>query len=720
MNIENSYKSLVSLFFSILVVLGLSACGGGDQTNTPVTGPSGGTESVVFESSSLQLDASQTSITGTITTKFNGTGSATLSNFESSISGCGTGTTLVGTDNTQTYSDNNSVVSNLVVTFSAPCTVTAPKLAITATQKNDDNVSRAFSATSDEITTTPIGGVTSNIVTIVPDTSSQNITLTQNNEAKTITLRVFDINNVPVESGSISVRYPSEYINGVDVGALNPISQANIVNGEATFSYVGPSDLLDLTNNGSTGTSFTFYDTSNIAKSVTVAINYAPVTTTPPPSLTDYTVALIGPNNPKPTVDLESNPVFSIQVKDDKGNLVDNSNITGSITSKHPNVVKLRTTTNTLVDSLSFSENNFQFTATTNTIAGLSDFDIALQITDAGGNVVDKNVTKAITILSGPPTAMSISYVSTGQNANESNFVETMVVFATDKYNNPVNTQPTFSTGAIAGYANDASGNGLGNNFAVRLSPVATVKDSGSGTGQLDAPDIASTTIDPFNESIAVFGDGYTYHASGKWDIASSSGTSVFFDETFTLPDVANMGYAIGHNYRQKVCEFGEESVLNVVSKDGTYKFDETGHALIEMTYDYYLMGKRVAVYVNTIGTLVSEDVETKVGEVSMHTLRGNGLDAIPGAYTIAKGSSGVNVTFSVKISNTEEYLRNSRFGISVETSGDVVVTGVTSSNSDIYDCATNGGFAFVTYTVDAPVDGGSITVKELLIADEF
>jgi len=735
MNLKNGSNAAAALLLSFAIAFGLTGCGSSDQSNPPLVS----TNSVVeLVSSSLQYNAAGTTISGTITTSYPTTlsGVAALSGFSADITGCSVSTVTVGTGNTITYTDNNNIISNVEITLASSCSSTS--VTLSATETNDANTTSSWNKTA-SVSAAAAGEITSPIATIVADTATQNIELTQNNESRQIVLKVYDINNGPVSGGTISVRYPNEVLTGVDVGTLAPVDSAEIQNGEAVFNYTGPSDLISLINSGHTNTVFTFFDTLNPTKSVNVTIAYNPDTTTPPPLLTGYTVDFIS-SNQEATTNLDTTAVFTLSVKDDNGKLIANEDLNSTdITSMQPNLVRFIDATGAEVDTLHFDgKNNIAMTIKTYTVAGLVPFAIALKIKDANGVLADKNVTKSITVFSGPPTAMSISYASTGQDANNVKFIEKMVVSLTDKWNNPVNTQPTIYAGAITGYTVDPTST-VGNQYMIRNTTAtaqATVSSHAIGANLHDATGVNFDVIDPYNDVLMTFGNSYSYQASGKWDIdAATGGTDIFMTDTYTAIDpTSNMGYAVGHNHRQDICDFGREWIGQVDSADGTFKVDSTGSVVIDFRYDYQLTGKTVFFGASVVGTLNSANgaEELRMGEAVKHTLRGHGIES-PGTYNVPKGFSGTVTFYNFGLTDTAEYLRNAKFSFSqIETTGDVLATYDASSNdvnpvttrSRIYDCvddngADTDGRAWVRYNVTS-TEGGTMTLSNGLVVSEF
>lgn len=719
MNLKFGWRSTAALLSSLALTIGLVGCGSSDQSNPPLVKP----ESVVeLVSSSLQYDAAGTTISGTITTKYADTliSEATLSGFSSIIEGCSVANTLVGTSDVVTYNDDNDTLSNITIVLDTACTTTS--VTLSATEADDANMTSAWSE-SVSISLAPANAVESPIVTIVPDEATQNIVLTQNNEPHQIVLKVFDIDNVPLSNGEISVRYPSEVINGIDVGTLSPVDKVTIENGEARFTYVGPSDLTSEIASGRTGTVFTFFDTLNPTKSVDVVITYNPDTTTPPPVLTGYTVEFVS-SNQQATTNLETTSVFTLSVKDDKGNLIPNDDLNSSdIISLQPNLVKFIDATGAEVSSLHFdAKNNIAMTIKTYTTSGLAPFGFVLKIKDANGVLGDKNVTKSITVFSGPPTAMSISYAGTDQDAANAKFIEKMVVSLTDKWNNPVNTEPTIYAGAITGYTVDSTSI-TGNQYLIRQSAVAAIDSDGAdGATMIDSSGADLSQVDPYNDILMTFGNGYTYQASGKWDISSAAGSTVTMTDKYTsLNPTIDMGFAVGHNHRQDVCEFGREWIGQIDSADGTYKIDKSGSAIVDFRYDYILTGKTIVFGASSIGTLNSTGEELRMGEAIRHTLRGHGYDgtvscSIPAGYS---GECGV----TVHLTDTGYSARNVNFDYTITGGEDLTINAVTTSMlTGLYTCE-NSGRSYVTLDVtNGTADSATIgiTIRPNHIISEF
>lgn len=710
MNVKFGWKTIATLLSSFALTIGLAGCGSSDQSNPPLVK----TDSVVeLVSSSLQYNAAGTIISGTITTKYPITlsGTATLSGFSSSLTNCSVSSTTIGTD-TVTYIDNNNVVSDVQITLSSTCSATS--VTLSATETDDAN---AISSWSEIASVNAAGDITSPIVAIIPDDATKNVVLTQNNEPRRLVFKVYEEGNVPATSGSISVRYPNEVLNGVDVGSLSPVKTASIAdNGVAVFDYTGPSNLTGLAEENITSATFVFYDAENESTIANVTITYEPDTTVPPAVLTSYDVEFIG-SNAAPTINLDDVEVFTLSIKDNKGNLVPDADVNATIISNQSDLVKFLDEDGNEVTSMSFTETNpATLRLKTNTIAGLADFDIQLQIRDANGAVGDKNVTKAVTVFSGPATAITIHYRDTELD-EYGIFNEKMIVRLADKWDNPVNTHPKIYVGGIAGYKT-AAASGVGNDYLIDGSKTGTISQDPVGAKLTVASGIDLSDIDEYNDVLMTYGDDYKFHASGKWDIDSVVGTDIFLKDAFNSSiDVDGIAFAIGRNYRNDLCT-NDKYVVNVDSADGTYVVNSDGVAVVDISYEPRAVGQQIMISVNLIGMVNELGEEIRLGEIEEVTLRGHGLDN-PGSYTVAANASGT-VDFSIKLTDVPEFLRSARFDYLDETTGDVNATCTSSADTKADQYSITACQSWISCDYIAGPGGGSINIKGAILADEF
>ncbi|MEA2027391.1 MAG: hypothetical protein U9N49_00240, partial [Campylobacterota bacterium] len=294
---------------------------------------------------------------------------------------------------------------------------------------------------------------------IVVTNSSKEITLTNNSQQESIGIRVFSSENAPYSEGSVKVALPDKITTGVDVGSFESYS-VGITNGVATFNYTGPQNLSELINNGDTSSVFKFYHEGNPTQKESTTVSYSPTADEYIPL--NYTLEVTSedgeftmgiPNNEK---------TFSIVLKDDKGDSVAQDKMVSiSVESQNSYVGKLL---NNGVEVSSFSktaQNPVSFVLRSNLKSGLIPVKIEATVKDPNNENETRAYSKTINIIvySGPPTAMSISYVGVEQDSERAKYVERYAITATDAYNNKVNTAPSVATGAIVGYAVDGSTN---------------------------------------------------------------------------------------------------------------------------------------------------------------------------------------------------------------------------------------------------------------------
>ncbi len=589
------------------------------------------------------------------------------------------------------------------------------------------------------------------------------IEITKNSEVVKVKVRVYGADNNPFTGGNVRITYPSVAVDGKDVGSFASLS-VPCVNGEAEFTYTAPADLKGR----SDSFAFTFYhDSTNspASQSLTMRMN---------PSgnqlvLANYEIVLAAANG-NFEMNLESGRSFTASVIDDKGNnLTQDANYI--ITNDYTTFADINDTIGVgATPNLTIVGFSVNFSVTTKRKSGTFPIKVSATFTDINGQVKTISAIFNITIFSGPPTAMSISYVETGQDKEHSQFIEVMSVKLTDKYNNPVNTRPMIHFGAIAGYAKDPSqypqikaavdamvaipsnadyptsklynGNMIAlrndakvDNYLVDQAIISLKQNTLGGV----STSYNLTGLDVYNNTIVLFGDGYVYHKSGKWDLASVDGADkLIVNEKFegTSPNF-DMGFAIGNNFRQDTCQFGQEWVLTTESNDfndttsgntnateldnGNYRVDESGYARVKLYYDYYLAGKDVVVYANLLGDVLGAPDNTfRVGEAQKVTLRGHGLFPVPVAYTIPANSPlSSGYTFEWMLKDTVEWYRNANFGgFEIKVSGQ----GAYCTNpvlNDYRHCG-NEGVAYISYSCAGGAQDGTVTMSDAIVSAEL
>lgn len=530
------------------------------------------------------------------------------------------------------------------------------------------------------------------------------------NQVVNIDVTIIDEANNPVTTGKVKIVFPNDVRTGRDVGSFENLS-IELDNGIASFTYTAPKNL----NENTSDIIFGFYYSENTedVKNYTFNLNPDPDQIV----LNEYELSIsIGDGNY--IMNLEDTKQIVFHVKDKNGVLVSDDKMTSiEVKLLNVNLGDLQGLSGIVDDNLIIlNTNSGSVNILSNTISGTIPISAVATFEDDNGNTQVLSEIINVVILSGPASSMSLSYASTEQDAEYAKFIENWVLTVTDKYNNRVNTQPSISVGMIAGYAKDATTPGNNPHEFVYYNP------SSGGTLLNSLPEdifIANSdvfaNVDSENETLVLFGNGYTYDASGKWDFYKDSDSRLNLVDDFDGTTTSNLGFAVGNNYRQDGSYEGVEWVGNVYLKDSnTSRLEDNGMIIIQVEYDYYLTGKDVVLWVNLLGKVHTLDVTTRVGEAKKITPRAQGLTA--GSFVVPKGTT-VTYTINIGIANTVEMYRHARFIPKVIPSGSVVIDSIVTSNDDI----VNNNVAWITVTatnVDLNKDE-SVTVNAV-VANEF
>lgn len=549
-----------------------------------------------------------------------------------------------------------------------------------------------------------------------------NITVDTNNIQTVITVRAYDDNNVPAQTGKVKIVYPNKVQTGSDVGQFSPL-EAKIVNGIATFTYIAPADLQSLIDSGDTSSVFSVYAEGNIVNAKTLTVNYAPKVGQVVEK--NYALSLLGSDNSQ-LIPLESLKTFTAQVNDDKGEALANSDIVSmNISNLNPNIASINYS-GVISDNITANVNRIFISLKSNTTSGIVPIKIVTVFKDYIG--MTKTIEKVfnVVILSGPPTAISLSYAGTEQDSTKAKFIEKWVISATDKYFNPINTSPAMSMGMIAGYAStDGSYNDPTKWIYIKPSAVNSGTLTSASTSTFGPTNTTSLfgAIDVSNDVLTTFGNGYTYNVSGKWDFTKASNSLLNLKDAYSGANTSGLGYAIGHNYRQDQCREGEEWVGQVSSADSNSTLDATGTMRINVSYDYYLTGKDVVLWVNLLGKHNSDGTIVRIGEAKKITLRALGLSG--GTMNVSAGAT-ISKTFPIQITGTSEFYRNARFIPEFEVTGKGIVTYTTSmeDTGGIANCIGRNGITYITVTVNASAvstsDGSTQVIIKNIVGNEF
>jgi len=563
---------------------------------------------------------------------------------------------------------------------------------------------------------------------VVIGNNYKEIVLTQNSQNAQIEVQVFErSSNVPYTTGNVRVSLPSKVLDGIDVGSFSQYSVPVGSNGKAVFNYNGPQDLQKLIDNNETNAIFEFYHELNPTQKESVVAIYDLQAGYIPANYILTTSSQDG----KQTMNLDTVKTFTLYLKDDLGTLVDDNKI-NSITIRSQNTIigKLIDPNDGSEETLltfngSDAVNSKSFSVKTNTLSGLLPIKIDIDFTNASGEADQRSFTMNIVVFSGPPTAISISYVGVEQNEAVGKYIEKFAVTVTDAYNNPVNTKPFVATGAIVEYAVDGSSpTGERTTTSPRLwhgtlDPRGTLEAIGGNRAQFTTTSDTFNYVDINNDRLVVFGAGFVYEALGKWDLESVAPQLLELKDDYYGQTRSDLGFAVGHNNRQNLCTTDQREYVGNMKSD-SYQIDENGHALIEFEYDYHLTGKDIMVWVNLTGYQSDENLTTRIGEAQKHTLRGNGLIAIPeNGYSVPKGQTVLGAKFAIHHENAPEWYINGKFGWAVK-SGSTCMWSI-DDTSNYVDARTCYGSAYISFTLTAPDDKDcTFAIERVNVSEEF
>jgi len=369
---------------------------------------------------------------------------------------------------------------------------------------------------------------------------------------------------------------------------------------------------------------------------------------------------------------------------------------------------------------LEFNEkNSITVNLVTDSISGVIPLKVETTFSDVNNN--EQNLTEIFNILvqSGPPTAISLSYagtVLTEDLKSRAKFAERWVVTVTDKYNNLVNTHPAISTGIMLGYTQSSDNTSNDSNY-LYFNP----SEDKNGTIDVDNQNFKVDNepfenVDQTNEYLVTFGNGYSYNASGKWDINTDTNDTLDLIDKFEGNSTSNLGFAVGHNYRQDRCEEGVEWVANTHPENNNYTIDDTGTIKIIVEYDYYLVGKSVMLWANLIGSNNGKTV--RIGEARKITLRGFGLGEVT-KILVPNGVKSEPYRFNIPIKGINTLYSNARFDYRVEVEN-LEINNTRDSNGNLDDCEASYVYVTVTDNNSSDNNVSTITLKNLRIIDEF
>ncbi|OIP54583.1 MAG: hypothetical protein AUK54_05960 [Helicobacteraceae bacterium CG2_30_36_10] len=574
----------------------------------------------------------------------------------------------------------------------------------------DENVM----AIDNNTTLSPID-VNTTVVSVLLPVSSK--TLTVSSEDVQIEVSVFDSENLPYSEGFVKLKYPDDVLSGRDIGSFDKLS-STLANGKAYFNYTAPIKLDANTSD----ISFGFYHDSTPTNMKAYTFSIVPETNQ---TVSNNYVLYSSLNSENVSMELNSEKSVEFYLTDDNNITLENNAITSmKFESKNPALLTLSDVLSDTNGSTITIEgrNSVTVKARSNTLSGIIPIKVTVIFTNSNGTKETLEKVFNIVVLSGPPTAMSLSYAGTEQNANYAKFIENWVLTVTDKYNNPINTTPAVAMGLIVGYAESSATTSNVANYLYFNSVTSDGNLTNSALDTFKSSKEVFENVDLVNDKLVLFGGtGYLFDAYGKWDInAIESNTTLSLKDDYNGSDVSGLGFAVGHNFRNETCS-GSPVVANVYAQNNNNILESTGSMILQIEYDYYLVGKSVMLWTNILGQ--TNNVESKLGLARKVTLRGTGLTG--GIYAFSKGFSGP-VRLDITISDTVEYYKNANFGYAVEVTGNdinwtVLGDSMRDGNITALFCDENGGMGYVDVNITSPAGtAGEIKIVNVLVGQEF
>ncbi len=725
--------------FMLTLALVLSACGGNsieDVKTPPVTTPNpdvntSGQITTTLQGITIDKANSDISASVTVTSTYASTVVATLSDMDITLGGCLLlPSSVTATPNTVTL-DSTTPTRSVVLTGKMEDASCVPTLY----QLSGSKSILENGKTTVETFTTDTGTIASSDITF--------------EEILPFTINAIDTRLDINESVEKAIRI--RLAQGVDGVAGENIKAGNVLHGtlfvpvvetdefgQAVFAYTPPSPIVE----NDFSIEFCLEDNASLCTNVDINLTTGTVDTNDTNGtdvgndFVNYGITFITSDGTN-TLGLDERKLYVASLIDkDTQTIIPSSQVEKiTIESKKPDILKLIDPSDAIgaavakLEITGKSSINVYLKAAQN-ISGLSDIKVTINYKTNKGASRELIRTYAIAVLSGPPTAISITSAGVSYNFEEKWFEHKFLISASDKYNNKINTSPTIAAGVMAGYAKDSNGDRMiyGQNSKRDLGIYANLTGS-TAQVELDAVSVAPFStfdtitlqgVDLSRDIVAIFGNVRTYEANGKWEIDSVSNASkLILSDSYEGEDYAGVGFAVGHNYRSNLCssEYLEYQV-KVDSTDGTYKLDNEGKTFVTVKFPAtYMPGKKVGLMVN----LISENPETgkqlRGGEVKFTTLQSfQGLSGL--STSIPKGTT-VEVTHYgfVETGTVDVWrLNNSTFSCNTTDSTNINNIILIEKNNP-EDCVS----PFVRYRVTATVgDDGTFVLSNCQVNDEF
>ena len=747
---NNILKSLTLAPLSILLL----ACGSGSSTDAP-------SAKITVESKKSSVSASKKnmSIELLLTNNYSQDVSVKVKDLSLYIPSCEIASNTFSPSEFS-FDDKYTVKVSAKVIFAEACTPTSYKLYGTAVLGLDGNerdmplnasivkvdVSNPStpSVPGSTIDSNSTGNTNTSINTeanltlpvVVIPSALQEIKLSTNSKSIKIPIKVFkDIS--PYTEGSVKVELPIKVLDGVDVGLFDAYQVKVDAQGIATFNYTGPSNLQALLSTHDSSSTFKFYHVDNAKNKKELTVDYEIEEGSYVPIDYSLKITTQGDDFSMGLPNLQK--TFTINLLDKDGNNIENKDVNFTkveVSTENALIAQLLDNkTGEASNSVLLDNNNSStFILNSKKLSGIAPIRVKVEFTDINNKVQKLSTIINVRVMSGPPSAISISYVGTGQDRERAKYQEDFAVSVTDEYGNKVNTKPYISLGAIVGYAVDGNEPSSKETNNTRRLYNAKYDDANGviipgatpSSTLFEETSVSSSVFKYVNsegdntDKLVVFGEGKNYEAMGKWDFEKLDDRTLGLQDDYFGERRENLYYAIGHNYYQDQCqEDGREWLGSTDSK--TYQLDEEGTVVVSYKYDYHLTGKDALIWVNLNGYQADTDKNTRIGEVAKHTLRGKGLESRPtGGYFIDKNVS-KQLTFNIHHENTNEWYRNGHFAYDIVANKCATVVEIDSINKHDARSCNNNGVAYVTFEVNATENEScNFNINNIIISSEF
>jgi len=407
----------------------------------------------------------------------------------------------------------------------------------------------------------------------------ENLTITKGGQEENITIITVNSRNVGI-SAEVQIEQPN---NGTDYGSIDQTRLTTDLNGVAHVVYTAPANIDDLTERNITITE----KGQNITKTLHIKFNKLNQST-------KYEIIATTPDS----LSIESSDHLGIKIVKANNHehvIPDNKVHEVNLTSKFQNMLVFDSDRPTFkYDKLGSNEGIALYTKK---LSGVAVVKVSASINDGTNDVViTKNV--PVTILSGPVTTMSLSYITSYQKSTEDDglFVCVYTIHAVDKYNNParagVPIHPTLVNGTKIplNYHPEPIPNRLPTTGEIKNGSPVTINDS--------TLDFVSKKVETTDRAIIVTNPNHNDQAYlGDWSLDTVYNHELQVSEKYYGPDESGLSYVIGNDKRY-IEPYGIASA-DAVSPTGGYLTDGNGTVQFEVKFDPILAGHTVTLAAN-------------------------------------------------------------------------------------------------------------------------